>query len=80
MVLLDPPRRGCANAVIEALIRHRPETVLYVACGIDALASQARRLVDGGYQVTGARAVDMFPHTAHLEVVVRLEARDRRDT
>jgi 23S rRNA (uracil-5-)-methyltransferase RumA len=74
LVLLDPPRRGCAPAVIEALIETRPAVVLYVACGVDALAAQARRLVEGGYRVTGAGAVDMFPHTAHLEVVVRLEA------
>jgi len=75
VVLLDPPRRGCAPMVIEALVERRPPVVLYVACGVDALAAQTRQLVEGGYRVTGAGAVDMFPHTAHLEVVVRLEAR-----
>jgi 23S rRNA (uracil1939-C5)-methyltransferase len=74
VVLLDPPRRGCQPEVIAALVERRPPVVLYVACGFDVFLRQARELVAGGYALTGAGAVDMFPHTAHLEVVARFEA------
>jgi 23S rRNA (uracil1939-C5)-methyltransferase len=75
VVLLDPPRRGCRPEVIAALLRCRPPTVIYISCGFPALLEQGRRLVEGGYSVTTASAVDMFPHTAHLEVVVRFDAK-----
>lgn len=74
VVLLDPPRRGCQPEVIAALVERRPPVVLYVACGFEVFLGQARELVAGGYALTGAGAVDMFPHTAHLEVVARFEA------
>jgi len=74
VVLLDPPRRGCQPRVIDALLDHRPPLLLYVGCGFEALMAQSRRLVQGGYRVTGAAAVDMFPHTTQLELVLRFEA------
>jgi 23S rRNA (uracil1939-C5)-methyltransferase len=71
VVLLDPPRRGCHPDVITALVRHRPPTVLLVGCGFEALMQHIERLVEGGYAVDALRAVEIFPHTAHLEVLVR---------
>ena len=73
VVLLDPPRRGCKPEVMDALLESTPPTILYVACGWDAFLENARLLVKGGYNVTAARAVDMFPHTTHLETVVRFD-------
>jgi len=61
--------------VIAALLYHRPPLIVYVACGFDSFLEGAQRLVAGGYALTAARAVDMFPHTAHLELVARFEAR-----
>lgn len=77
VVLLDPPRRGCRPEVIDALLRHRPPTVIYVSCGFPALLAEGRRLVEGGYTVTAVSAADMFPHTPHLEVVTRFEATEK---
>lgn len=72
VALLDPPRRGCAPGVIAALRAHGPPVLLYVACGFEALARDGHALLDGGYRLEAAAAVDMFPHTPHLEVIVRL--------
>ena len=73
VVLLDPPRKGCKPAVIDALQEAAPPTIIYVSCGFESFMETAKRLVKGGYQVTSARAVDMFPHTTHLETVVRFD-------
>jgi len=73
VVLLDPPRAGCKSAVIDALLAAPPPTVLYVSCGFEAFDRDARRLVASGYHVAAVRGVDLFPHTAHLELVVRFE-------
>ncbi len=73
VVLLDPPRRGCKPAVMDALLESTPPTILYVACGWDGFLENAKLLVKGGYKPTAARAVDMFPHTTHLETVVRFD-------
>jgi 23S rRNA (uracil1939-C5)-methyltransferase len=73
-VMLDPPRAGCAPAVIEA-VAGLPEgaVVVYASCHPPALARDLKRLVDAGFVVTDVVPMDMFPHTPHVEVLVRLE-------
>ncbi|MCA9669491.1 MAG: 23S rRNA (uracil(1939)-C(5))-methyltransferase RlmD [Myxococcales bacterium] len=73
VVLLDPPRRGTKPGVVEAIVEAKPRTIVYVACGFGGLLRDLATLLGGGYQVTRAGGVDMFPHTSHLEVVVRLD-------
>ncbi len=68
-VLLDPPRAGCPPAVWNALLRLRPRTVLYVSCAPDRLARDVRRLRDHGYRGVYIQPFDMFPQTAHIEVL-----------
>jgi 23S rRNA (uracil1939-C5)-methyltransferase len=72
-VVLDPPRQGCPPAVIQAVFaRIRPLRAVYVSCNSDALADELPAIARAGYQVDEVRAVDMFPHTDHIEAVVRL--------
>jgi 23S rRNA (uracil1939-C5)-methyltransferase len=73
VVLLDPPRKGCHPEVITTLLQQRPSTILYVSCGFASFIKEAEQLIEGGYHLTAVRAVDMFPHTPHLEVVARFE-------
>lgn len=73
-VVLDPPREGCAPAVIrEVFGRLRPARAVYVSCGPEALARELDTIVAEGYRVSALRPVDMFPHTAHVEVVAVLD-------
>ncbi len=73
VILVDPARPGCAPPVLEAIVAMAPATVVYVSCNPSTLARDLRVLVDSGYQVRHVTPIDMFPHTAHIECVVRLE-------
>ncbi len=69
-MILDPPRKGCDKKVIDALLLHKPETIVYVSCNPSTLARDTKLLIDGGYEVKAVQPVDMFPHSAHVETVV----------
>lgn len=66
MALLDPPRAGLAPAAQDALLRIAPEYLLYVSCNPATLARDAARLTSR-YALQRLAAVDLFPHTPHLE-------------
>lgn len=68
LALLDPPREG-AQEVARALARLKPKRIVYVSCNPATLARDGRILVDAGYRLESAAAVDMFPHTSHLEAI-----------
>jgi len=72
IVITDPPRAGMHPDVVEALLRARPAKIVYVSCNP---ATQARdiQILSPGYRVAKSQAVDMFPHTHHIENVVLLE-------
>jgi 23S rRNA (uracil1939-C5)-methyltransferase len=71
VVVLDPPREGAAPA-LPAVLALRPARVVYVSCDPESLGRDLRALAGHGYVVDRAAAFDMFPHTAHVEAVVRL--------
>ena len=72
-MILDPPRQGCSNEVLEAVFEDmRPKRVVYVSCNPEALSFELPGIVQCGYTIESVRAVDMFPHTDHLEAVVTL--------
>jgi 23S rRNA (uracil1939-C5)-methyltransferase len=72
VVLLDPPREGARDA-IAPLTALAPARIVYVSCDPESLARDAARLADRGYVLRDARAFDMFPQTAHVEVVARFD-------
>ena len=67
-VLLDPPRTGAAGA-IRAIAALRPPRVVYVSCDAPTLARDGKQLAAAGYQLVEAVPLDLFPQTAHFEVV-----------
>ena len=75
VMIVDPPRAGMHNDVVDVILRARPRRIVYVSCNP---ATQARdlALLDSAYRVTAVQPVDMFPHTQHVENVVKLERRD----
>ena len=74
VIILDPPRAGVDEPVIDVILRAAPERIVYVSCNP---ATQARdlALLDGAYRVEAVQPVDMFPHTHHVENVVKLVRR-----
>jgi 23S rRNA (uracil1939-C5)-methyltransferase len=70
-VILDPPRQGCPVAVLERVFRGlTPARAVYVSCNPEMLAIELPRIIKYGYTVEHIEAVDMFPHTDHIETVV----------
>lgn len=75
VMIIDPPRAGMHEDVIKVILNTAPDTIVYVSCNP---ATQARdlALLDHMYAVTDVQPVDMFPHTHHVENVVRLIRRN----
>ncbi len=78
VVVLDPPRSGAGIAVTKAIAGLRPRAVVYVACDPVALARDLAAFAAEGYTAQGVRAVDLFPHSHHLEAVATLTPTDAR--
>ncbi|MDI7246073.1 MAG: class I SAM-dependent RNA methyltransferase [Bacillota bacterium] len=77
VVVLDPPRAGCDARALQAITCFRPARIVYVSCNPETLARDLARLAESGFRVTQVQPVDMFPQTAHVECVVRLEGERR---
>lgn len=73
LVLLDPPRAGLGNQVIERLALLASPEIAYVSCDPTTLARDLRRFLDHGYRLRSLIALDMFPQTFHLEAVAHLD-------
>jgi 23S rRNA (uracil1939-C5)-methyltransferase len=72
VVVLDPPRDGCGGGVIDAVAAIRPERIVYVSCNPTTQARDVRLLSEYGYTLRHLQPLDMFPQTAHIEVVAVL--------
>lgn len=73
VVVLDPPRRGAGRQVVEAVAALGPSRVVLVACDPAALARDLAAFLGLGFRLGDLAALDMFPHTHHLEAVAVLE-------
>jgi 23S rRNA (uracil1939-C5)-methyltransferase len=68
-IIVDPPRTGISRDAMNAVVRVKASTVVYVSCDPATMARDARRLVDGGYELTLLTAFDLFPNTPHVEAL-----------
>ena len=73
VVVVDPPRKGCARSCIDAILTLAPEKVVYVSCDPATLSRDVKIFREGGYEIKKATPVDMFPHSSHVEVVSLLQ-------
>lgn len=71
-IILDPPRIGCDEKVIEHIIKLNPEKIIYVSCNPIALKNDLKPLLNT-YQISKLNIIDMFAHTEHMEVVCVLK-------
>ena len=69
VVVLDPPRKGCEEVVLESVAYAKPDRIVYVSCDPVTLARDLARLEALGYKTREIQPIDMFPHTMHVESV-----------
>ena len=73
VVVLDPPRKGVEQPVIDTLLEARPKRIVYISCHVPTQARDIAMLVPGGYHMTACQPVDMFCYAGGVENVVCLE-------
>ena len=72
VVSLDPPRKGCDEACLSAVLELSPKRIVYVSCDPGSLARDIKYLREGGYELQKWVGIDNFPRTGHVETVVLL--------
>ena len=72
VIVVDPPRKGCDETLLETIVKMQPEKVVYVSCDSATLARDLKYLCANGYEITVCRGVDQFPQTVHVETVCLL--------
>ncbi|MFZ7121691.1 MAG: 23S rRNA (uracil(1939)-C(5))-methyltransferase RlmD [Eubacteriaceae bacterium] len=70
IVVVDPPRKGCDEKLINAIIDMAPMKIIYVSCNPSTLARDLKIICNNGYKIEEVQPVDMFPHTGHVESIV----------
>lgn len=76
VAVVDPPRKGCSEELLNLLLFMRPEKILYVSCNPATLARDVKFLFANGYRADTVYPFDLFPNTCHVESVVCLKRRD----
>ena len=72
VIVVDPPRKGCDETLLETIVKMQPEKVVYVSCDSATLARDLKYLCANGYEIKVCRGVDQFPQSVHVETVVLL--------
>ena len=72
VIVVDPPRKGCEESLLQTIVDMQPEKVVYVSCDSATLARDVKFLRAKGYELKDVTPVDQFPHTVHVETVVLL--------
>ena len=72
VIVVDPPRKGCDEKLLECMVRMHPERIVYVSCDPATLARDLKFLEEHGYKVKKVRCVDMFPHSVQVETICLL--------
>ena len=73
VVVVDPPRKGCDEKVLDTIVSMKPDRVVYVSCNPSTLARDLAYLDERGYKCVEIQPVDMFPHTMHVECVAKIK-------
>ena len=80
VIVVDPPRKGCEESLLQTIVDMQPEKVVYVSCDSATLARDVKFLRANGYELKDVTPVDQFPHTVHVETVVLLSQHRDKNT
>jgi 23S rRNA (uracil1939-C5)-methyltransferase len=76
VIVVDPPRKGCDETLLDTIVKMQPNRVVYVSCDSATLARDLKYLTAHGYRLEEVTPVDMFPGTVHVETVVLMSRKD----
>lgn len=76
VIVVDPPRKGCEQTLLDTILNMVPKKVVYVSCDPATLARDLKILCEGGYELKKVRGCDMFGHSGHVETVCLLSRKD----
>ncbi|MCI5493669.1 MAG: 23S rRNA (uracil(1939)-C(5))-methyltransferase RlmD [Lachnospiraceae bacterium] len=76
VIVVDPPRKGCEESLLAAMVQMQPERIVYVSCDSATRARDLKYLCAQGYKLEKVQGVDQFCHTVHVETVVGLHRKD----
>jgi 23S rRNA (uracil1939-C5)-methyltransferase len=77
-IIVDPPRTGMSKAALAGVLRAAPQRIVYVSCDVATFARDTRTMLEAGYVLDELAGIDLFPNTAHVEVVAAFDHRFRR--
>ena len=75
VVFVDPPRKGCDKALLNTIIKMKPEKMIYISCNVATLGRDLQYLIENGFELKKVQPVDQFPQTPHVETICVLEGR-----
>jgi tRNA/tmRNA/rRNA uracil-C5-methylase (TrmA/RlmC/RlmD family) len=70
VAIIDPPRRGCSQELIDGLLGFCPHTIIYVSCDPTSQARDADKICRQNYEIIDVTPFDMFPQTRHVENII----------
>lgn len=76
VIVVDPPRKGCEESVLDTMVQMKPQRIVYVSCDSATLARDVKYLRERGYELEKGRVVDMFPQTCHVETIVSIQKKN----
>lgn len=80
VIVVDPPRKGCEESLLQTMVDMEPERIVYVSCDSATLARDVKFLREKGYELVRGRGVDQFGHTVHVETVALLIPKQDKDS
>lgn len=78
VIVVDPPRKGCDETLLDTMVEMRPERIVYVSCDSATLARDLKYLCERGYEIQKVKPVDQFPHTVHVETIIKMQLVDSK--
>lgn len=76
VIVVDPPRKGCEESVLDTMVQMEPKRIVYVSCDSATLARDLKYLCERGYEMKKVKAIDQFPQTVHVETIVLIQKKN----
>ena len=73
VIVVDPPRKGCDEKLLDTIVTMSPQRVVYVSCDSATLARDLKVLSERGYKIVKVQPVDQFGNTVHVECVIMMQ-------